>query len=443
MSVILLQVGQCGNQLGACLLNQLFAGCNGRDDAANVFFAMNDTATTCAMASSTPTQRRQDRVLWKARCCLIDTEPKAVEQAELIAKANGQWSYDEQCKVVGRHGAGNNWALGYHEHSARLAVDIRLAIRRAVETCDRLAGFLVLMSLAGGTGSGLGTFTCELLRDQYPHTSILCVPVGPYSAGEVIVQNYNALLSMSHLLGCCDGVMAVANDTLHKICRQRLALERISLLDLNSALSNQLTSLLLPCERQSTCRLPDMCRHLCSHPDYKLLRLYSAPQMARAHYEYSSHAWPGLTRLIAQMVRVDSASEDGMDWSKGPGSGSNDDRMHQHKCLASLLVSRGMGSSSIDTKAFEESLPHCKWTPTPFLSWSHNQPCAKLDKICTLLANSTACIQPLQSLTQKAWHMYTTQAYAYQYTKHGCTDEDFLYAFSNLEQVIANYKQFL
>jgi len=38
-----------------------------------------------------------------------------------------------------------------------------------VEKCDRLHGFLSVYSLGGGTGSGLGTATLKLLRDNYPH----------------------------------------------------------------------------------------------------------------------------------------------------------------------------------------------------------------------------------------------------------------------------------
>lgn len=37
-----------------------------------------------------------------------------------------------------------------------------------VERCDQFGGFLLLQSLAGGTGSGLGTYLTEQLREEYP-----------------------------------------------------------------------------------------------------------------------------------------------------------------------------------------------------------------------------------------------------------------------------------
>lgn len=438
MSIVIIQVGQCGNQLGASLLDQLFEECQGSPLLETFFIAAKQAQLPSASSSEWKKRRGSSHLSpWVARACLIDTEPKAVDFAQQVSRASGRWTYDARCRVVGRRGAGNNWALGYHEHAAALSEDISSAVRCAVETCDRVAGFLVLMSLAGGTGSGVGAFVCELLRDLYPHQTTLCVPVGPYSAGEVIVQSYNAILSLSSLLGSCSGVICVSNSSLHKICHQRLALDKISLLDLNSALCNQLANILLPCNGQPSCRLADICTHLCSNPDYKLLQLYSVPQVAKSHRDFSSYSWTSLTRTLAQMVCSGASSEDCIDWSIG-----RDDACCKPfcVCIACVLFSRGYGSSSVNKEPLE-SLPYCRWTPKPLLTCSSEQPRRTSSKSCTMLANSTACTTSLHALSHKAWHMYTSQAYVHQYTSHGCTDADFLQAFSHFEQVIANYQR--
>ncbi len=41
-----------------------------------------------------------------------------------------------------------------------------------VEACDRLGGFLLLQSVAGGTGAGFGTAAAEALRDDYASSFI-------------------------------------------------------------------------------------------------------------------------------------------------------------------------------------------------------------------------------------------------------------------------------
>ena len=72
-------------------------------------------------------------------------------------------------------------------------------IRHEVDLCESFGGFVILQSVAGGTGSGVGAFYAEQLRREYPNAFILSIIVWPYSTGEVSVQNYNALLTLSHL----------------------------------------------------------------------------------------------------------------------------------------------------------------------------------------------------------------------------------------------------
>ena len=61
-------------------------------------------------------------------------------------------------------------------------------IQREAEKCDRLGGFLGLLSLAGGTGSGVGAYVTQCVRDEFPQAFILNQVVAPYNMGEVIVS---------------------------------------------------------------------------------------------------------------------------------------------------------------------------------------------------------------------------------------------------------------
>ena len=60
-------------------------------------------------------------------------------------------------------------AVGYYTHGSEYHDRIEETIRRTAEKCDRLHGFLLMNSLGGGTGSGLGTATLKLLDNNYPH----------------------------------------------------------------------------------------------------------------------------------------------------------------------------------------------------------------------------------------------------------------------------------
>jgi hypothetical protein len=57
------------------------------------------------------------------------------------------------------------------------------AARRQAERCDGLPDFLMLHSLGGGTGSGLGSAVLEGLRDEYPAAVLATVSVAPSLSG--------------------------------------------------------------------------------------------------------------------------------------------------------------------------------------------------------------------------------------------------------------------
>ena len=61
-------------------------------------------------------------------------------------------------------GAGNNWAHGFHFYGPRYREDIMEVVRCEAEACDSLQGFLLMHSLGGGTGSGLGSYLLGVLE---------------------------------------------------------------------------------------------------------------------------------------------------------------------------------------------------------------------------------------------------------------------------------------
>ena len=60
-------------------------------------------------------------------------------------------------------------------------------------------GTIVVHSLTGGTGSGLGSRLVERIRDTYPLAHVMSVAVSPHSSGDSPLQHYNSLLSLSSL----------------------------------------------------------------------------------------------------------------------------------------------------------------------------------------------------------------------------------------------------
>jgi len=92
----------------------------------------------------------------------------------------------QQRHILGHSGCGNCWAAGHHAARAGDPPALRTvlaAARRQAERCDGLPDFLMLHSLGGGTGSGLGSAVLEGLRDEYPAAVLATVSVAPSLSG--------------------------------------------------------------------------------------------------------------------------------------------------------------------------------------------------------------------------------------------------------------------
>jgi tubulin delta len=111
---------------------------------------------------------------------------------------------------------------------------------------DYFGGFKILQSLAGGTGSGLGTHLAERLRDDYPRANMINVAVWPYMTGEVVLQNYNLLLTLNGLMTHSNAVVTVFNDEILTTCRELLKSPQPSYSLMNKVIAQQMTSIFYP-----------------------------------------------------------------------------------------------------------------------------------------------------------------------------------------------------
>jgi hypothetical protein len=80
-------------------------------------------------------------------------------------------------------------------------------IRREVEACDHLGGFMLLQSMAGGTGAGLGASLAECVRDEYPSSFLLNHSIWCAHLPSILTTTASALCSLltGYLKGRRDG----------------------------------------------------------------------------------------------------------------------------------------------------------------------------------------------------------------------------------------------
>ena len=86
-----------------------------------------------------------------------------------------------------------------------------------------MQGFMLMHSIAGGTGSGFGSFMLERLNDKFPKKLIQTYSVFPNAQeGDVVVQPYNAMLTLKRLTNHADSVVVLDNGALARISADRL-----------------------------------------------------------------------------------------------------------------------------------------------------------------------------------------------------------------------------
>ncbi|XP_011373350.1 tubulin delta chain isoform X2 [Pteropus vampyrus] len=419
MSIVTLQLGQCGNQIGFEVFDALFSDahyhqglCSKRENEAyqasckERFFSEEENGVPIA------------------RAVLVDMEPKVINQTLSKAAQSGQWKYGQHSCFCQKQGSGNNWAYGYSVHGPRHEESIMNLIQKEVEKCDSLSGFFIIMSMAGGTGSGLGAFVTQNLQDQYSNSLKMNQIIWPYGTGEVIVQNYNSILTLSHLYRSSDALLVHENDAVHKICAKLMNIKQISFSDINQVLAHQLGSVFQPTysvEGSFHYRrnpLGDLMENLVPHPEFKMLGVRNIPQMSENSLAYSTFTWAGLLKHLRQMLISNAKMEEGINW-------------HVRPPVSGLPTLRGFKDPALYTSWLEPD--------NAFSVWKTQRAFSKYEKSAALVSNSQFLVKPLDMIVGKAWNMFASKAYIHQYTKFGIEEEDFLDSFTLLEQVIASY----
>ena len=100
------------------------------------------------------------------RNLMIDLEPGVIHS---IKNSMYKDLYNQENFFVASEGggAGNNWASG-HRQGGEHEDEIFEMIDREADNSDSLEGFVLSHSIAGGTGSGMGSFVLERLNDHFP-----------------------------------------------------------------------------------------------------------------------------------------------------------------------------------------------------------------------------------------------------------------------------------
>ncbi len=452
MSIISVQTGQCGNQLGFALLESLYAHLRtsvtpGEYNAElDSFFRPADSGFDASMGffgdyytdGASPVKLR-------ARAVCVDTEPKVVNSIYSRSCANAGWEYSSE-NVLYRHGgAGNNWALGYQMCSGDFLEEALCAVRRELEACERTPCILIEHSTAGGTGSGLGTRLSEALGECFSEVTRVNVSVAPYHFGEVAVQHYNSVFCLAKTSAASDASILFENEVAQQLCKQMWRIESPTLHDINNVLAGNLVPFLLPKRefdgKQAVSGLADDVATLCAHPSYKFLETRISPQTSRNAVDFTFDKWETLSATLRRLLRAGVACErsliSGDIHNKSPPAG---------KVLGSIFAMRGPDASSAGAAATallaDDVLRalHAPLLPTPVSVFHSHHAVNGYQRSTTALTNGAACMPILQRSAEKAAEMFRHGAYVHQYESYGLEKPELVECFRRIGQTIEDYR---
>jgi tubulin gamma len=232
--IITIQLGQCGNQIGMEFWKQLCT-----EHGISPEGVLEDLES--------PALDRKDVFFYQAddehyipRAVLLDLEPRVIHS---ILSSGYRKLYNHENIYLSEDGggAGNNWASGYCQaEKVKVREEIFDILDREADNSDSLEGFVLCHSIAGGTGSGMGSFLLERLNDRYPKKLIQTYSVFPNLTDEmsdVVVQPYNSVLTLKRLTEHADSVVVLDNTALNRIAAERLKIQKPTFSQINQLVS--------------------------------------------------------------------------------------------------------------------------------------------------------------------------------------------------------------
>ncbi|ETO23785.1 tubulin alpha chain, partial [Reticulomyxa filosa] len=225
--ILTIEVGQAGIQLGNAIWEQYCAEHaidNGgkrkenavKDDCFKVFFE-----ETCSGQ-------------------FVDLEPNVIDDVK-----NGPFAaiFNHEFLVHGKEDAANNFARGHYTIGKQIIDKVNDRLRKLVDSCDNVMGFIIGHSVGGGTGSGLGALILKHLTVDYKKPKIGLEIYPSPNLSTCVVEPYNALLATQWLLDHTDISLLLDNEAIYGICQKQLRIAKPDLNNLNKLISKVISSM--------------------------------------------------------------------------------------------------------------------------------------------------------------------------------------------------------
>ncbi|XP_061727171.1 tubulin beta chain-like isoform X3 [Cydia pomonella] len=364
------------------------------------------------------------------RAVLVDLEPGTMDSVR--GGPYGQLFRPDNF-VFGQSGAGNNWAKGHYTEGAELVDAVMDVIRKESENCDCLQGFQLTHSLGGGTGSGMGTLLLSKIREEFPDRIMSTFSVVPSpKVSEVVLEPYNATLSVHQLVENTDMTFCIDNEALYNICFRTLRLTSPSYGDLNHLISLTMSGI-TTCLRfpgQLNADLRKLAVNMVPFPRLHFFMPGFAPLTARNSFDYRAQ---NVSELMSQM------------FNPGNMMTACDPRHGRYLTVATMFRGR-MSMREVDNQIVaiqnKNSSFFVEWIPNNLKVSVCDVPPRGLKMSATFVGNSTAIQEIFKRISEQFTAMFRRKAFLHWYTGEGMDEMEFTEAESNMNDLISEYQQY-
>lgn len=371
------------------------------------------------------------------RAVFVDLESTVTDQ---VRTGKFKDLYHPEYIISGKEDAANNFARGYYTVGKEVIDNVTERIDKLAESCDGLQGFLVFMSVGGGTGSGLGTSILQKLAVDYTKKSKIGFTVYPSpKVSTSVVEPYNTVLATHGLLEYLDVGVMLDNEAIYDICQRQLSVTSPTYCNLNRLIAQVVSSLTASLRFQGNLNvdLNEFQTNLVPYPRIHFTLSSYAPLVstAKANHEGTSIA------QITNAVFEPQAAFAKCDPKKG-------------KYVAVSLNYRGNNIFPKDVndacKAIKtkKNVSFVNWVPTGIKTGINDQipstvpdsDLAKAAKSVCAIANSTAIAEVFARIDTKFDLLYSKRAFVHWYVGEGMEEGEFSEAREDLAALERDYE---
>jgi len=373
------------------------------------------------------------------RNLFVDLEPSVAAE---VTKKHPDF-YNAEFTLCGKEDAANNFARGHYTVGKEVMDTVNEKLKKLVEACDNVQGFLMTHSVGGGTGSGLGMLILERLAVDYRKKSKIGFEIYPSpNISTCIVEPYNGLLSTHWLLDHTEVSLVLDNEAMYEIMEKKCKMKVVTYGALNRLVA-KITSCMTAALRfggELNVDMNEFQTNLVPFPRLHFMTCSYSPITAMVDFMKDGKLPEGLTA-----ASMDAQSSDPWKVTEQALNPENfcvkfsDFDATEDKYMAISLNYRGdilpkSANECVQKIKKANKVSFVEWMPTGFKIGLNQTPAesrdgdpfAKQKQTCAMVGNNIAINRVFtERLSKKYDMMYSQRAYVHWYVGEGMEEGEF------------------